>query len=43
MTIYSTEFMVEMDSTTIPLQNVVASLGMVKIDKTKMYKDKYKN
>ena len=32
-----------MESTTIPLQNVVASLGMVEIDTTKIYKDKYIN
>ena len=43
MSTYSTMFMVGMDSTTIPLQNVVASLGMVEIDTTKIYEDKYKN
>ena len=43
MSTYSTVFMVGMDSTTIWLQNVVASLGMVEIDTTKIYEDKYKH
>ncbi len=37
---YSTVFMVGMDSATIPLQNIVASLGMVEIDTTKIYDNK---
>ena len=36
-------FLVGIDSSTILLQNVVASLGMVEIDTTKIYEDKYKN
>ena len=43
MRTYCNVFMVGIDSTTIPLQNVVASLGMVEIDTTKIYEDKYKN
>ena len=40
---YSTVFMVGMDRTTILLQNVVASLGMVEIDTAQIYNNKYGN
>ena len=43
MSTYSTVFMVGIERTTIPLQNVVASPGIVEIDTSKIYEDKSEN